>query len=103
MGGWRTALLLDGNIGIGGDPETLLRRLADLLTPDGAVLCECEAPGAGVRSGPLRLEHDAGASRWFPWSRVSVDALEGVARPAGLTTAARWEDGGRWFAELAVA
>jgi SAM-dependent methyltransferase len=103
MGGWRTALLLDGNIGIGGDPEALLRRLADLLTPDGAVLCECEAPGAGLRSGPLRLEHDDGASRWFPWSRVSVDALEGVARPAGLTTAARWEDGGRWFAELAVA
>ena len=100
MGGWRTALLLDGNIGIGGDPEALLRRLADLLMPDGAVLCECEAPGAGVRSGPLRLEHDAGASRWFPWSRVSVDALERVAQPAGLTTTARWEDGGRWFAEL---
>ena len=83
MGGWRTALLLDGNIGIGGDPEALLRRLADLLMPDGAVLCECEAPGGGVRSGPLRLEHDAGASRWFPWSRVSVDALERVAAAGG--------------------
>ena len=99
-GGWRTLLLLDGNIGIGGDPEALLRRLAGLLTPYGAVLCECDPPGGGVRSGPLRLENAGGSSRWFPWSRVAVDALDGVARPAGLATAARWEDGGRWFASL---
>ncbi len=30
-GRWRTALLLDGNIGIGGDPVALLERLGDLL------------------------------------------------------------------------
>ena len=27
-GRWRTALLADGNIGIGGDPAALLRRLS---------------------------------------------------------------------------
>ena len=64
------------------------------------MLCECDPPGEGVRSGPLRLEHEHGASRWFPWSRVSVDALDRVGRQAGLATTARWEDGGRWFAHL---
>ncbi|MBO0769649.1 MAG: class I SAM-dependent methyltransferase, partial [Solirubrobacterales bacterium] len=37
-GSWQTALLLDGNIGIGGDPVRLLRRLAQLLHPTGVVL-----------------------------------------------------------------
>ena len=32
-GGWRTALLLDGNIGIGGDPAALLARVAGVLAP----------------------------------------------------------------------
>jgi SAM-dependent methyltransferase len=101
-GAWRTALLLDGNVGIGGDPGALLLRVADLLAPSGAVLCECDAPGGGVRSGPLRLEHAAGASRWFPWARVAADAIDDVAQPAGLRTRARWEDDGRWFVALAA-
>jgi SAM-dependent methyltransferase len=37
-GRWRTALLLDGNIGIGGAPEVLLRRARELLSPGGAAL-----------------------------------------------------------------
>jgi len=102
-GGWRTVLLLDGNVGIGGDPTALLRRLADLLTDDGTVLCECDPPGSGVRAGPLRLEHADGTSRWFPWAHVSVDAVDAAAAPAGLVVRSRWEDGGRWFAELAPA
>lgn len=32
-GRWDTALLLDGNVGIGGDPAALLHRMAQLLTP----------------------------------------------------------------------
>jgi SAM-dependent methyltransferase len=102
-GGWRTALLLDGNIGIGGDPAVLLRRVADLLTPDGAVLCECDAPGSGVRAGKLRLESEGGTSPQFPWAHVAVDAVDAIARHAGLRARTRWEDGGRWFAALARA
>jgi SAM-dependent methyltransferase len=101
-GAWQTALLLDGNVGIGGDPRALLLRVADLLAPGGSVLCECEAPGGGVRSGPLRLEHADGASRWFPWARVAADAIDEVASAAGLWTRARWEDDGRWFVALAA-
>src|SRR5207244_2901221 len=32
-GGWGTALLLDGNVGIGGDPARLLRRVGSLIRP----------------------------------------------------------------------
>ena len=99
-GGWRTALLLDGSIGIGGDPAALLRRIAGLLAPDGAVLCECDAPEVGLRTGPVRLEHDGGASAWFSWARVGIGAIPAVADEAGLTVTSRWEDGGRWFAQL---
>jgi SAM-dependent methyltransferase len=99
-GRWRTALLLDGNIGIGGDPLALLARVAELLAPAGRVLCECDEPGSGVRTGPLRLEHERSASPWFPWARVGVDAVDGIAAAAGMRAARRWRDAGRWFAEL---
>src|SRR3984893_8515114 len=35
-GRWATALLIDGNAGIGGDPEALLARIAALLRPGGS-------------------------------------------------------------------
>jgi SAM-dependent methyltransferase len=99
-GGWHTALLLDGSIGIGGDPAVLLARIAAMLAPGGRILCECEAPGAGLQTGPVRLEHAHDASEWFPWARVGHDALAGVAGAAGLATRDRWEDDGRWFGHL---
>ena len=37
-GTWGSALLLDGNIGIGGAPDARLARLRELLRPDGEVL-----------------------------------------------------------------
>ena len=40
QGRWGTALLLDGNIGIGGVPDALLRRVATLLRVNGRVLVE---------------------------------------------------------------
>ena len=51
----------------------------------------------------MRLEHARDASGWFPWARVGHDALPGVAETAGLSTGDRWEDGGRWFAQLEAA
>ncbi|WRZ96020.1 class I SAM-dependent methyltransferase [Streptomyces sp. NBC_01007] len=46
-GRWGTALLVDGNIGIGGDPAALLRRTAELLAPGGLLIAETVA-GADV-------------------------------------------------------
>lgn len=99
-GVWRTALLLDGNIGIGGRPHVLLARIATLLAPAGAILVELAPPGAGVVSGRVRLEDDAMASDWFAWASVGIDAIDGPARAAGLRVAERWCDDRRWFAAL---
>ncbi|MDQ8046753.1 MAG: methyltransferase domain-containing protein [Solirubrobacteraceae bacterium] len=100
LGVWETVLLLDGNLGIGGDPGQLLRRVGEFLTPTGRVLVETEPPGTGVHSIPVRLERGEDVSLWFPWARVASDELDGAASDAGLAVAHRWEDAGRWFAEL---
>ena len=99
-GAWRTALLLDGNIGIGGRPDALLRRLGALLAPGGVVLAELDPPGAGIVRATVRLEDGAAASDWFAWAHVGAEAIAIPARAAGLRVAARWQDGGRWFAAL---
>jgi hypothetical protein len=99
-GRWRSALLLDGNIGIGGRPDALLRRLVGLLAPGGLVLAEIDAPGTGIQLGRVRLEDGEAMSDWFAWARVGADAIATPARAAGLRIAARWRDGDRWFAAL---
>jgi SAM-dependent methyltransferase len=99
-GRWVSALLLDGNIGIGGDPSVLLARICDLLAPGGEVVAEVTAPGG--RTGTMRvcLRGDAsGPVRpWFPWARVSVDAFPALAGGAGLVPGGSWHQGERWFA-----
>jgi SAM-dependent methyltransferase len=100
---WRTALLLDGNIGIGGRPDALLRRLAALLTPGGMVLAELDRPGTGAVRSRVRIEDGDEVSEWFPWARVGGEAIEAPADAAGLRVAGRWHDGGRWFAALEAA
>jgi SAM-dependent methyltransferase len=100
LGVWETVLLLDGNLGIGGDPVALLRRSAEFLTPRGSVLLETDAPGGGVQSLPVRLERGDDVSQWFPWARVSHDHLGAVAAAAGFRVAEAWSDEGRWFGEL---
>jgi SAM-dependent methyltransferase len=99
-GRWRTALLLDGNIGIGGSPALLLARVASLLAPGGEVLAELAPPGQGIHRHELRLEHGHVSSTWFAWATVSVDAVGEPATAAGLTVSESWCDGRRWFARM---
>ncbi|ALG06450.1 class I SAM-dependent methyltransferase [Kibdelosporangium phytohabitans] len=96
-GRWQSVLLADGNIGIGGDPVALLRRIRRLISQSGRVLAELEPPGAGFRRQPVRVN---GSGTWFPWAWVGADAVAPTARQAGFT--ARWiaEAGDRWFTEL---
>lgn len=103
VGTWGTALLLDGNIGIGGNPVRLLSRLRTLLRPGGEVLVELEAPGTPLRTGRVRLEGGVSVSAWFPWARVGADAVDGYATLAGLDVAETWEVEHRWFARLSAA
>lgn len=100
---WETALLLDGNVGIGGDPERLLIRCAELLHPGGQVLVELEPPSVRSRSVKLRLEGPSDVSEWFPWAWVGVDAIAPIAEAAGMKVSDLWSVGGRWFAQLRLA
>lgn len=99
-GRWGTALLADGNVGIGGDPVALLRRLREVLDPRGRVVVELAPPGAELRHGWVTLRYLEGVARPLPWSIVGVDHIDGVAVRAGLTATALHEFGGRWCAVL---
>jgi SAM-dependent methyltransferase len=103
-GRWKTVLLADGSIGIGGDPAALLHRVAELLAPPGRALVEVQPPGRELRRERVRLRHCRGhghqAGDWFPWAQVGADQLAGIATEAGLCTAETWSSGGRWFATL---
>ena len=99
-GRWGAALLLDGNIGIGGDPTALLRRLHDLLRPGGIALVEVGAPGTGTRRLQARFSVDGHDSEWFPWAIVGAEAIEAIGDDAGLTCAGVRYSGPRWFATL---
>lgn len=99
-GRWMTVLLADGNIGIGGDPAALLRRVGELLTPLGQALVEVQPPGTQLRREQVRLCHGDRTSAWFPWAYVSVDQIAEVAEDAGLSMAEVWTTDGRWFSAL---
>jgi SAM-dependent methyltransferase len=99
-GAWASVLLFDGNVGIGGDPERLLARAAELLRPAGEAIVEVEPPGDGSTMVGVRLEGAGAVGPWFEWARVDADAIAVVARRAGLDMAGRLECGGRWFARL---
>lgn len=100
-GRWGTALLLDGNIGIGGRPTALLARVQRLLRPDGVVLAELDAPGTPGGGTRIRLEAGDEISHWFAWAHVAADAIGGHAAAAGLRVRETWDVDGRWFACLA--
>lgn len=97
---WSHVLLADGNIGMGGDPVRLLRRIRDLLDENGTVLVELAA--SGVRSGPeqLRLKVGDTISTPFPWSVVAIDDIEQVAAGAGLIVMGVRTQGDRVVATL---
>ena len=99
-GRWRSALLLDGNVGIGARPAELLERVASLLAPGGEVLVELDRPGTGIERLCVRLEHDGRRSGWFDWARVGFESIGAPAHAAGLDVVERWRDGPRWFARL---
>lgn len=95
-GQWRHALLADGNLGIGGDPLTLLTRVSSLLDSNGTVLVEVDPPGTGLRNGLARI----GDGPWFRWSRVGIDQMSAMSRRAGFRVSWMYHRADRWFAEL---
>jgi SAM-dependent methyltransferase len=99
-GGWCAVLLADGNIGIGGDPQRLLRRCADLVHRRGAVLVEIEAPGVGSWQAEVVLRQGDRSSAAFPWAGVGADDVADLARRSTLRVRRLWTEADRWFAHL---
>lgn len=99
-GRWGSALLMDGNIGIGGDPGALLVRVAHLLGPGGLLFVEA-SPTDVEESFDARLDDGDGAhGAVFPWARVGAAALCRTARAAGWRPGAQWTAHGRPFVAL---
>ncbi|MFJ6574094.1 class I SAM-dependent methyltransferase [Streptomyces sp. NPDC091292] len=101
-GRWDTALLIDGNVGIGGDPPALLDRVAQLLAPDGLLLAETAPVDIDER---VRVRIDDGLGTGapdgsFPWARIGTRALLRHARRTGWHPVAQWSADGRPFVAL---
>jgi len=99
-GRWATLLLADGNIGIGGDPAALLRRVVELLMPGGRALVEVQPPGSPLAREQVRLRHEGTISEWFPWASIGADQIGRLGHEAGLVVTEIWTDAGRWFTAL---
>jgi SAM-dependent methyltransferase len=99
-GRWGTVLLMDGNVGIGGDPAALLARLRDLVRPGGHLLVETAGDDVDERL-IVRVEDDQGRhGRPFAWARLGPTALLYAAGAAGWIPTGRWTAHGRSFMEL---
>lgn len=99
-GRWHTALLADGNVGIGGDPVALLRRVREVIDPRGRIVVEVHGPGATSRSVWASLECAEVRSRPFRWSVLSVDDVHDISADAGLSVSAIKRLGERWAVVL---
>lgn len=97
-GRWGTAVLMDGNIGIGGDPGRLLGRCAELVMPGGLVLVEVDAldPSADERS-ELELIDSLGRRTVMPWAHVGAAACAVLGAAHGLVPVEEWSSAHRSF------
>lgn len=85
MGLWQTVLLVDGNVGLGGDPCRILGRAAELLARGGRCVAEFDGEHIGIRSRWVRLESAYEVGPWFRWASVGVDSAAALAAQVGLT------------------
>jgi SAM-dependent methyltransferase len=96
-----TVLLLDGNIGIGGDPRALMARCGDLLAPDGILIVETHPDRRHNKSFLAYLTDVSGnRSNLFPWAEVGTLPLLRFAGSVGLRPVHRRTKQGRTFQHL---
>ncbi|OMB96208.1 SAM-dependent methyltransferase [Mycobacterium colombiense] len=97
---WQTVLLVDGNVGLGGDPRRILGRAFELLARGGRCVAEFEAEAIGICSRWVRLEAAGEVGPWFRWASVGVDSAAALAAQVGLTLTSVSLVGGRVIADL---
>lgn len=102
-GRWDTVLLLDGNIGIGGDPDALLRRTRALVRDarDSRVVVEASRHDVDRRFDAVVVDVDGCRSSAFPWAQLGSLAIARVGARNGFGVARRWRAGGRRFVAFA--
>jgi SAM-dependent methyltransferase len=102
-GRWPTILLMDGNIGIGGDPGRLLQRVRALLAPGGRLLVEVHPDSWVLDLIDVRFTSSGEAvGPAFGWAHVGREPLLNYADAAGYDLTDSWSCGGRSFVALAA-
>ena len=104
-GRWDTILLIDGNVGIGGDPTALLRRMSQLLSPNGLLIAETVPDSevderVTVHVVSITAGSHGTAGPPFLWARLGTPALLRLATRAGWRPERQWTSGGRSFVAL---
>ncbi len=99
-GRWDTALLIDGNVGIGGNPHALLRRVSQLLAADGLLIAETVPVDVDERVQVHVADGRGASGSAFPWARLGTPALLRHARRAGWRPDGQWTADGRSFLAL---
>jgi len=102
-GEWQTALLVDGNVGIGGNVSALLERCTQLLTPTGDLVVELHADTSrDIRFTATLLDTRGGESESFPWAEIGLDAIVELGALHGLELRQSWLSGERAFCRLSA-
>jgi glycosyltransferase A (GT-A) superfamily protein (DUF2064 family)/SAM-dependent methyltransferase len=97
-GRWTTVLLMDGNIGIGGDVRALLQRCRSLVAPAGAIIAEVDSRPGWHETRRIRLTADgSGDGAELAWTRTGAAAVRQLAGPLGLQVVEEWSAGNRAF------
>ncbi|MEP7020726.1 MAG: methyltransferase domain-containing protein [Pseudonocardiales bacterium] len=100
-GRWPTVLLMDGNIGIGGDPHRLLDRARSLLAPEGRLIVETHEDAHADEQLAVRFsQHGESIGPAFAWAHVGLLPLLRYAGKLGYGVPEVWATDGRTFASL---
>ncbi|MDQ2756964.1 MAG: class I SAM-dependent methyltransferase, partial [Actinomycetota bacterium] len=100
-GRWGTVLLADGNIGIGGDPLSLLRRVHELLRPGALAVVEVASDDGADALTTICLEEPHGRrSTPMPWAVVGSRRLVELACGVGFVAVEEWRVDHRAFVTL---
>jgi len=100
-GTWQTVLLVDGNVGIGGDVDAMLARCGELLSPTGEIVVELHPDDHRDRTYIGRIvDPNGGASETFPWAEVGLRSMLLRAARLGFELRQAWSEDDRSFCRL---